>query len=742
MAKANGASPERSGRRRPHRFKLLLAGLAVLLLALSADVLFRDGLSRLSDLVFDAFQRSAPRAATADPGVVVVDIDEQSLAHAGQWPWPRDRLGQMVDALGGMGAAAIAFDMVFTEADRTSLGPQLQRLRAQGIAIDIPATAPLDNDRAFAAAIARNPVVMGVALSSETGRALSPPLAGLAFAGSDPRRYLPAFDGGLSNLPVLTAPASGIGSFSFPPARDNIIRSMPLVAVAAGQLYPGLGVEALRVAQGVPGLQLRSSDASGEGGGGPLALTSLRVGQLELPAAADGRFRVHFSGMPHMTVIPAWQLLQADAGRWAGKVEGRIVLVGTSAIGLRDIVATPLAAAEPGVNVHAELIDQALNQQFLQRPDWSRGAEVLAALLSSLLLLLVLWGGRPLWSSLALLLLLALVLGGAWWAYRTHALLLDPLPALLCLLAVFLSMMPALLFVGNRERRFVRSAFGRYLSPVLVERLSHDAQALQLGGEMRPITVMFSDIRGFTTLSEGLSPEALTSLLNRYLTPMTDVLLAHEATIDKYIGDAIMAFWNAPIDIAAHPRKACLAALGMAQAVEALNRERGSVLRIGVGLHSGDACVGNLGSQQRFSYSAIGDTVNLASRVEGLTKQYGVTLLVTEAVRAQATDLAFVEVDQVRVVGRSEPVRLHALLGDAQLAADAGFLALAAAHAGMLALYRAGDFSAAGDAVQALRVQFADGPLAQLHALYAQRIEDLLQAPPPGWDGIFTATSK
>ena len=727
---------------RPRSFKLLLGGVAVLLLALFVDTVFRDGLSRLSDLVFDSFQRAAPRAATLDPGVLVVDIDEASLARVGQWPWPRDQVGQLVDTVGSLGAAAIAFDMVFTEPDRTSLGPQLQRLQAQGIAIQVAPNAPLDNDQLFAEAIARNPVVMGVALSSETGRALSPPLAGLSFAGSDPRAYLPAFEGGLSNLPVLTAAAAGIGSFSFPPARDNIIRAMPLVASADGQLYPGLGVEALRVAQGASGLLLRSSDASGEAAAGPLALTAMKVGMLELPAAADGRFRIHYSGMPHMTAIPAWQLLQGDAAAWADKVEGRVVLVGTSAIGLRDIVATPLAAAEPGVNVHAELIDQALNQQFLQRPDWARGAEVLVAVVSSLLLLLVLAGARPLLSSLAFALLLGGVFGLAWWAYTRHAWLLDPLPALLCLLAVFVSMMPTLLFVGNREKRFVRSAFSRYLSPALVERLSHDAQALQLGGETRQITVLFSDIRGFTALSENLSPDALTTLLNDFLTPMTDVLLAHEATIDKYIGDAIMAFWNAPVDIAAHPRKACLAALGMAAAVDALNRERGSALRIGVGLNMGEACVGNLGSQQRFSYSAIGDTVNLASRVESLTKYYGVTLMVTDAVRAEAAELAYVEVDRVRVVGRNEPVQLFALLGDAQLAQQAEFAALAQAHAQVLALYRSGDFCAALNALQVLRMQSSAASLAGLHALYVQRLEQLIIHPPTQWDGIFTATSK
>jgi adenylate cyclase len=723
-------------------FRIFFLGVLVLLCALIADVLFRDGLSRLSDLVFDGFQRTHPRTATLDPGVVVVDIDEASLAKLGQWPWSRDHVGEMVERLGRQGAAVIAFDVVFTEPDRTSLALQVVRLAERGIKLTEPVAADvLDNDLAFAQAIARHPVVMGVALTDETGLAVAPPPAGLSFAGSDPRKFLPTFRGGLSNLPVLTEAATGVGSFSFVPAADNIIRSMPLVSVASGEIYPGLGIEALRVAQGVPGLLLRSSDASGEVASTSLGLTDIRVGVLDVPVGPDGRFRVHYSGMPHMTVIPAWQLLAQAEGAFRDQLEGRIVLIGTSAIGLRDIVATPMAAAEPGVNVHAELVDQILNQSFLNHPDWARGAELLAALLLGMLLLLVLGGGRPVVSSAVFVILSLLALGGSWWAYRQQQLLLDPLPALLTLTMLFLVMLPMLLFMGNRERRFVRDAFGRYLSPTLVERLSQDAGALKLGGEERPITVMFSDIRGFTTLSENLSPTELTELLNGFLTPMTDVLLAHDATIDKYIGDAIMAFWNAPLDIPEHSRKACLGALAMAKAVDDMNATRGTRLRIGVGLHCGNACVGNLGSEQRFSYSAIGDTVNLASRVEGMTKYYGQTIMVTESVREQAADLAFVEVDRVRVVGRSEPVILHALLGDAALAQDAGFQDRAAAHASFLALYRRGEFAGATQQLVELR-QNALLEMQPVYASYAERLETLCVSPPAHWDGVFTATSK
>lgn len=728
--------------RLPQRLRFVLVGVVLLALALLVDVAFRGGLERLAALLHDGWQRAQPRTATLEPGVAVVDIDEASLQRIGQWPWPRDRIGAMVDAAGQAGAAVIAFDMAFTEADRTSLLAQAQRLHERGIALDAGLSPQLlDNDLAFAEAIARNPVVMGVALSHEGRTGLAPPLAGIAHAGTDPRQYLPDHPGGLGNLPVLSQAASGIGSFSFPPAADNIIRQMPLLAQADGALYPGLAVEALRVAQGVSGLQLRSSDASGEHAGQQPGLLQLRVGQLDLPSQADASIRIHYSGMTHMPVIPAWQLLQEDANAVSAVLEGRVVLIGTSAIGLRDIVATPLAAAVPGVNVHAELVDQALNGQYLLRPDWARGAEVVLALLAGLLLLLAMLPGRALPASLALLLLLSAVLAASWWGYSQRQWLLDPLPALLSLGVMFIGMMPLLLFAGNREKRQVREAFGRYLSPTLVQRLADDPKALRLGGESRQISVLFSDIRGFTGLSESLAPDALTSLLNSFLTPMTEVLLANEATIDKYIGDAVMAFWNAPLDITEHPRKACLGALGMVAAVDALNAQRGSALQIGIGVHTGLACVGNLGSAQRFSYSAIGDTVNLAARVEGLTKQYVVTVLITDAVQQQAPELAVLELDCVQVVGRSAPVILYALLGDAQMAARADFIACRQQHAQVIEQYLGGQFAQARQGLVHLAAQPWPG-MEGFYGMLQQRLLELEQLPQGQWTGVFVAKSK
>jgi len=699
-------------------------------------------LDRLSPLVFDAYQRIQPRAETGAP-VTIVDIDEASIAELGQWPWSRTLVAAMVDRLGQMGAASIAFDIVFPEPDRTSLTRVAEQLRIAGAQVEIPSGATLDNDEAFATAIGRNYVVSGIVISDETRAPLPLPKAGFSYGGSDPLSYLSVHSGGAANLAGIDAAAQGTGFFSFFPETDGIVRKLPLVAAAQGRLYPSLGIEALRVAQDARSFTIRSTDASGEIPAGGPAMAALRVGAMEVPTGPNGEFWLYFSGLPSLTTIPAAALLdEARSAAFAEKVAGHLILIGTSAVGLRDLVATPTDAALPGVRVHAELIDQVMGETFLSRPDWARGAEIFAAIFLGLVLVAVAQRGAAVRSAIAAILLLGLAIALSWVGFSQFRLLFDPLLPGAAVALVFVVTMPLLLLLTDREQQFVRGAFGRYLSPQLVERLGDNPGALKLGGDLRDLTILFSDIRGFTGLSEKLQPTELTELLNSFLTPMTDVLLRSDATIDKYMGDAIMAFWNAPLDIADHPRKACLAALEMLASLDALNRQRGSSLKIGIGLNTGPSCVGNLGSAQRFSYSAIGDSVNLASRVEGLTKAYGVAILVTEATRAETPDLAFLEVDLVRVVGRAEPVPVHTLLGDAASAQTPAFQQLAAAHGRLITAYRAADIEAAEAALAEAR-QLGAGRVDDLYRLYAERLADMrLDPPAPGWDGVYTARSK
>ena len=733
MAALNGPQRRLSSSQR-RRLGVILIGAAALTAVITAHAALASQAFRLTALVFDAYQVIKPREAT-DPPVAIIDIDEASIGKQGQWPWSRRTVAELVTRASGLGAAAIGFDIVFSEPDRTAPARLVDEMRRQGIAIDIGADLP-DPDKQLAKAVAENAVALGIALTNETSVPAPEPKAGFSFVGPDPRGRLAPYSGSLSNLPLLTERATAMGYFSFPPTPDNIIRTFPLVSKSGDRLYPALSIETLRIAQQAGSFILRSAGTE-EGS----AITDLRVGALDVPLGSNGEMWIYYSGLPDMPVISAADLLEpAQAARLMAKIQGRILLVGTSAVGLRDIVATPVDPAMAGVKVHAEIIDQIASGVFLKRPDWMIGAERAAAVTAGGVLLLVLATATPALSVATALLLAGLVVGGSWLAFSQALTLFDPLLPLLALGAVLLTALPLLLMLTHREKRFVRESFGRYLSPTLVERLSENPEGLVLGGEDRELTILFSDIRGFTTLSEKLTPTELTGLLNNFLTPMTDVLLNREATIDKYIGDAVMAFWNAPLDIADHPQKACLAALDMVAALDRLNRESAMALKIGIGLNTGMACVGNLGSDQRFSYSCLGDSVNLASRVEGMTKLYDVPILVTEEVWARTTGLIFAEVDRVRVIGRQAPVTLFALVGVSG-GASLEQADLLESHDTFIAAWQAGDLAAARARLKALRA-LPQNVLSGTHALYETRLESLPEAAPEGWDGVFTANSK
>ncbi|MGQ2969340.1 MAG: CHASE2 domain-containing protein [Allorhizobium sp.] len=732
---AMASSPRRrlsSSQRR--KLGVMLMGVAALVAVITAHAAFAPQAFRLTALVFDTYQTLKPRDAT-DPPVAVIDIDEASIGTLGQWPWSRRTVAEIVTRASGLGAAAIGFDIVFSEPDRTAPARLVEEMRRQGIMIEVGPDLP-DPDAQLADAVAANAVALGIALTNETSAPAPEPKAGFSFVGPDPQARLLPYSGALSNLPLLNERATAMGYFSFPPTPDNIIRTFPLISKSSGRLYPALSIETLRIAQQAGSFVLRSAGTA-EGS----AMTDVRVGALDIPVSADGEIWIYYSGLPNMPVISAADLFDpGKAATLAGQIQGRILLVGTSAVGLRDIVATPVDPAMAGVKVHAEIIDQIASGVFLQRPEWMVGAERAAAIAVGLVLLLVLATATPALSVAVALLLASLVGGGSWLAFSHALTLFDPLLPLASLGAVLLTALPLLLMLTHREKRFVRESFGRYLSPTLVERLSENPEGLTLGGEDRELTILFSDIRGFTTLSENLTPTELTGLLNNFLTPMTDVLLQREATIDKYIGDAVMAFWNAPLDIADHPQKACLAALDMIAALERLNRESGMDLKIGIGLNTGMACVGNLGSDQRFSYSCLGDSVNLASRVEGMTKLYDVSILVTDDVRVRTTGLLFAEVDRVRVVGRQAPVTLHALMG-ASLDTPLGQTELLKRHGSFIAAWQAGDLDAAREHLRLLQA-LPQNALSGTHKLYQERLETLPETAPDGWDGVFTANTK
>lgn len=669
-----------------------LTATLVLVLMTGLRVANPDFLVAVRELTFDYYQRFQPREYTAAP-VRIIDIDEASITEIGQWPWPRTKVAQLVDILTAQGAAAIVFDVVFAEPDRTSPA-QIDAALPDQTSDDVRrALASLpDNDEQLAATIARAPVVLGFAVTDqETGRV---PLkkAGIAYAGEDPATILPVFTAAVPSLDILQKSASGIGSISVSQdERDGIIRRVPLITSDGETVFPGLTAEALRVVQGASGLIVRTTSASGEANTGTPAITDIKIGAFSVPTTAYGEVWVYYTPDRPDRYIPAKDLYQPETrDLLAPYIDGHIVLVGTSAAGLRDIRATSLGELVPGVSVHAQALEQIINEDYLTRPDWTGGLETLTTFVVGTAFILLL----PVIGSLGTALIGAMVavglVGGSFYLFLEQGLLIDPVFPSLASFLVFAAATVMLYFLTEREKRFVRQAFSQYLSPDLVTQLEKAPDQLTLGGEIRPMTILFMDIRGFTPISEQLTPTELVSFLNTLLSPLSDAIQAEGGTIDKYIGDSIMAFWNAPLSVPDHAEKACRASLAMLKVVEDLNAQdafgfkarelKTQTVKIGIGLNSGDACVGNMGSERRFNYSVIGDAVNIASRIESSCKAVGAELLVSDETRQQAPSLAYLEAGEIPLKGKSEPVRLFALLGDETVAVSDEFQALATIH--------------------------------------------------------------
>jgi adenylate cyclase len=752
-----GQGGVKSGRRRGGAVRLLsaaLPGLAVTLILLLIQFANLPATTELGKLVFDAYQRAAPRPFQ-DAGVRVVDIDDESIARLGQWPWPRTDLARLEQALADAGAASTAFDIVFSEPDRTSPARLAEILRnnpkAKGDYAELAGLA--DHDVVLGDTFARTPSVAGFFLVQDRNAARPPAKAGFAQAGGSALPSIPGFNGAITPLPVIAKGAAGAGFVSIVGEGDGIVRTAPLLAHIGDQIMPSLSLEALRVAQGTGTVIVKSTDASGEMGGGDHGVVALKVGQFAVPTTRSGALWMYYTAPRPDRIVPAWKILSGalPAAEMKRLFGGHIVFVGTGAAGLRDLVATPVSERELGVVVHAEAVEQMVLGKFLVRPDWAPGLErVLVLVLGVGMALSLPWMGA-LRGGLVAALIFVTAVASSWFAFKTQGLLVDPTYPAFGVAAAYITGTGFSFYNEERARAYIHRAFDRYLSPELVERIARDPSQLELGGEERDMTVMFCDIRGFSRLSEKLTPQQTIAFLIEFLTPMTDILLARKATIDKYIGDAILAFWNAPLDDPDHERNAAYAALAMGERLKQMNgadlAAQGKTwpgqVRIGIGLNAGLACVGNMGSQQRLNYSLIGDSVNLASRIEGLTKVYGVQIALSAAMAERIGEFALLELDLVRVVGRDRPERLYALLGAPDVAQSPAFKALAAAQSAMLAAYRARDWTAAEAALEAVKPPAAAFALGKLVTLYADRLTTFRENPPPeAWDGVFEATEK
>jgi adenylate cyclase len=679
--------------------RILVAAVACIVLAFMTGLRSADPgfLKAMRELTFDYYQRMKPREYEPAP-VRIIDIDEASIAEIGQWPWPRTKMAEMVAKLTDLGAAAIVFDVVFSEADRTSPA-QLHETLGQNVPDDLIATLKSlpDHDAQFASTISQAPVVLGFAVTTTSTGDTPRQIAGISYAGDNPVGFLKPFPAAVANLEILQESASGLGSISISEDdQEGVVRRAPLVVSDGNTLFPSLTTEALRIAQGAKGLIVRSTGASSEAGAGNSAVTAVRIGAYTVPTTASGELWLYYTKDHPERYIPANTLLSAEnLADLVPYVEGQIVLVGASAAGLRDIRATSLGELVPGVAIHAQALEQILFDQFLFRPDWANGLEIIATFAVGAIVILALPAIGSLGTAILATAIVSGLVGGSLYLFWEEGLLIDPVYPAVTSFLVFAASSSLLFFLTEREKKFVRQAFGQYLSPDLVTQLEQSPDQLTLGGEIRPMTILFMDIRGFTPISEQLTPEELVSFLNTLLSPLSDAIQAEGGTIDKYIGDSIMAFWNAPLSIPDHAARACRAGLTMLKVVDKLNDRdafgfkarnlKTQSVRIGIGLNSGEVCVGNMGSARRFNYSVIGDAVNIASRIESSCKAIGAELLVSEDTRSEAPDFAFLEAGEIPLKGKSEPVKLYALLGDRALKNSKEFKELATTHERLMA---------------------------------------------------------
>ena len=709
---------------------------------------------------FDFYQQQKPREIPPPQGkpVTIIDLDEESLAEIGQWPWSRTTVAKLIQNLMQMGAALVAFDIVFAEPDR--MNPN--KIPDTVVGLDEATKAKLrmlpSNDEIMSRVVRKSRVVLGQAgywekLETKRGPPIKKSVALLKQGKNvNPAFFLPRFQSLIRNVPVIEKHATGHGIFSLVPEPDGIVRRVPTLFVYENELYPSLSVEMLRVALNRKSILVKANVAG---------ITFLGVHKnLQLPTDSHGRVWPYFSKSDKSKYVSAKDVLNGTAD--PALIKGKLTIVGTSAVGLLDIRAVPTEPVIPGVEVHVQLIEAAMHKKWLSRPNYFIGAELALILFGGLaMIILVPWAGAKWTMGLFLL-----VSGGAgatsWYLFAEHRLLFDAGYAVISILLLY----TVLTYTGyakeEASRRQTRDAFSKYLSPDMVARVAENPGELKLGGEKREMTLLFCDVRGFTTISEQFDAVGLTALINKLLTPLTNAILDRQGTVDKYMGDCIMAFWNAPLDDDEHIYNGCVSALAMLAEMGPLNdrleieaKEEGRKhipLKVGLGLNTGECVVGNMGSDQRFDYSVLGDTVNLAARLEGQSKSYGMNVVLGPTTNAAVTDrMATIDLDYIQVKGKTEGTYIYGLMGDEEVKAGPMFVALQKKISDAMDSYRQQRFDEAAGMFKEIRRLGSDEHkpwhlevnLDVLCDLYDERIAEYKINPPAAnWDGVFVATTK
>lgn len=683
----------------------------LLAVALMTAVLLADPplVRTLRHALWDQYQRLQPRVYQ-DTAVRIVDIDEDSLAKLGQWPWPRYRIAELVARLQARQAAAIGFDIVFAEPDRTSpaavsadwpVPPGVRKLLS-----GLP-----DNDTVLARQLSQGGVVLGFSLERRGDGSLPAhmPVPSPVTMGDSPLPYLHRFGSVVAPLSVLGEHTSAVGALTFVPDDDGVVRRVPLVLRVGDRILPTLVTEMLRVGQGAPNYLIRMAPSTNPG------IAEIRIGNVVVPTTRNGEAWVHYAPLRRERIIPAWKLLSGEVA--PGEIEGRLILFGSSAQGLMDLRFSPLGGVIPGVEAHAQLLEQALTDSFLYRPSWAMAVEALTLVVGGLVVGLLAMYGGALYSALLLATSLAGSLWGGWYAFSTHHLLVDAVVPSLGIFAAFLVASTVHHFTSERRQRWVREAFSRYVSPNLVRHIVDNPDALELGGRRQTCSFVFTDLAGFTTLMEKIDPGEAVALLNRYLDEMIHIAFAHEGTLDRIVGDAVAIMFSAPVRQPDHQQRAHDCALAMQRYATqyALDLQARGIPfgHTRVGVHCGEVIVGNFGGSTIFDYRALGDPVNTAARLESVNKHLGTRVCMSEDVIAGVPGAQVRRVGRLTLKGKSRSLLVYQPLNNG-LPFEPAEAAAVPAYEAAYGLMAQSDPGALG-AFEALARQRPDDPLVALH---------------------------
>lgn len=693
---------------------------------------------------------------------VIATIDEQSLKELGKWPWPRTTIARLIDSLKSYGVKAVGFDIVFSEPDNNSSLIALSKLNVElkksGISdsrvysmLD-KKIATADTDAALADAIARaknvtlgyffhfpgkagDEIKMSREMLAENVKHIQNSRYQIINSSEQnpddsliPRALAPE-----TNIPLLSRAAQNSGFFNTIPDSDGSNRWSPLVIKFDNNYYSSMAMSVLMQYFDRP---MTSLNLAGFG------VDSIKIGDITIPTDDHGRMLINYRG-PEKT-FPHYSIADIINNRLpAEKLRDKIVVVGATAVGIFDLRVTPFGATYPGVEIHANVIDNILHQNFLIYSSVTKFIDILIIAFFGFLVGLALPRLRAVAGIFAFLSAIAVFVAINLFFFFQQSIWLNLIYPLLTMLTVYIGVTIYHYITEEREKKKIRGAFQYYLTASVINEMLKDPTKLKLGGDKKDLSVLFSDIRGFTTISEKLTPEELVHLLNEYLTAMTDIVFKYEGTLDKYMGDAIMAVFGAPVDQPDHASRACQTALEMLNELSVLQKkwlEEGKpVLNIGVGINSGEMVVGNMGSQMRFDYTVMGDMVNLGSRLEGINKEYASNIIISEFTYEAAKDsMCCRELDWVRVKGKKQPVKIYELLGKKN--DESKYRAFISQFEEGLALYRAMKWD---DAIAAFQKVLTIKSVDETSRIYIERCKSLKENPPPApWDGIYTMTRK